>query len=63
MEDIINYHSMIYCKYENIIEMANIQKYKTTWISTTRESGHQSNKYSIITKHSNTIIENLEDDL
>lgn len=43
--------------------MANIQKYKTTWISKTRESGAHSSKYSIIAKHSKTFIENLEDDL
>jgi len=48
---------------KNIIEMANIQKYKTTWISKTRESGAHSSKYSIIAKHSKIFIENLEDDL
>lgn len=48
---------------KNIIEMANIQKYHTSWISKTRESGAHSSKYSIIAKLSNTFIENLEDDL
>ncbi len=48
---------------KNIIEMANTQKYHTSWISKTRESGPHSSKYSIIAKLSNTFIENLEDDL
>ena len=48
---------------KNIIEMANIQNYKSSWISKNGESGPHSSKYGIIAKLSDTFIENLNDDL
>ena len=48
---------------KNIIEMANNQSYKTSWISKNGESGPHSSKYSIIAKLSNIFIEDLKDDL
>ncbi|WP_081298440.1 sulfatase-like hydrolase/transferase, partial [Gilliamella sp. wkB108] len=48
---------------KNIIEMANVQNYKSSWISKNGESGPHSSKYSIIAKLSNIFIEDLQDDL
>lgn len=48
---------------KNIVEMANIQNYNSSWISKNGESGPHSSKYSIIAKLSNNFVEDLNDDL